>query len=251
VLLSLFFRNTGAFIVGPVITVGEEHPFAVSSRHVEGGGVIYIDAPLMTRAQIGRIFSLSRANFTVDMEVPSAFFGVVCQIIPSHTVAELYTAVGLQKQGKSLFYRDLQEHLKHSSDRFVVAPGIRGLVMVVFTLPSYPYVFKLIRDSFRPPKQTSRAEERGKYLSVKHHERAGRMADPLEHSDVAFPLDLFEPSLLTELGLQCGSIIERSGAQLIIKHSYIERRMTPLDVDFESADDASAARAICSARLSG
>ena len=244
VLSSLFFRNTGAYMVGRVINGNEEHPFAVSLRHVAGGGAIHIDALLLTSAQIGRIFSHSRAYFTVDMEVPSAVVGFLRRLMPTHTAAELYAAVGLHKQGKTLFYRDLHEHLKHSSDRFVVAPGIRGLVMVVFTLPSFPYVFKLIRDTFRPPKQTSREEVQRKYLYVKYHDRVGRMADTLEYSDVAFPLARLDPVLLEELESQCGSIVARDGDRLIIRHLYIERRMTPLDLFLNDADDARARSAI-------
>ena len=244
VLSSLFFRNTGAFVVGRVLNGSDEHPFAVSLRHVAGRRSIYMDALLLTSAQIGRIFNLSRAYFTVDMEVPSAFVGFLRQLMPTHTAAELYTAVGLQKQGKTLLYRDLHEHLKHSSDRFVVAPGVRGLVMVVFTLPSFPFVFKLIRDEFRPPKQSSRAEVRGKYLWVKHHDRAGRMADTLEYSDVAFPLERFDSLLLAELETQCGSIVERDGDRLIVRHLYIERRMTPLDVFLAAVDEPQARSAL-------
>ena len=37
------------------------------------------------------------------------------------------------------------------NDRFVQAEGTRGMVMIVFTLPSYDVVFKLIRDHFDQP----------------------------------------------------------------------------------------------------
>ena len=73
--------------------------------------------------------------------------------MPTKPRSELYTALGLGKQGKTLFYRDLLHHLHHSQDLFVEAPGTRGLVMHVFNLPSYPYVFKVIKDVFGPSKQ--------------------------------------------------------------------------------------------------
>ena len=244
VLSSLFYRGTGAYLVGRVINGNDTHPFAVAIRHVEGGGRLYLDTLLLTSAQIGRLFNLSRAYFTVDMEVPSAFVRFLQGLMPAHTAAELYTSVGLQKQGKTLFYRDLQEHLKHSTDRFVVAPGIRGMVMLVFTLPSFPYVFKVIRDSFRPPKQTSRAEVRQKYQMVKHHDRVGRMADTLEYSDVALPLARIDREILAELETTCGSVVERDGERLVIGHLYIERRMTPLDMFLRDADEEKARQAI-------
>jgi isocitrate dehydrogenase kinase/phosphatase len=139
-------------------------------------------------------------------------------------------AVGLAKQGKTLFYRDLHYHLKHSTDQFVVAPGIKGMVMLVFTLPSFPYVFKLIRDRFAPPKDIDRQTVKDKYLMVKLHDRVGRMADTLEYSLVALPLGRFHPALLEELKRECGSIVEVDGDALVLGHVYIERRMQPLNL---------------------
>ncbi len=116
--------------------------------------------------------------------------------MPGKLKAEIYTSVGLQKQGKNLFYRDLLHHLSHSSDQFIIAPGIKGLVMLVFTLPSFPYVFKLIKDHFPPPKDTTRAQIQEKYQLVKRHDRLGRMADTLEYSSVALPRSRIDDALL-------------------------------------------------------
>jgi isocitrate dehydrogenase kinase/phosphatase len=143
--------------------------------------------------------------------------------------------LGLQKQGKTLFFRDLMEHMKHSSDTFVVAPGAKGMVMAVFTLPSFPYVFKVIRDWFEPPKDTDRRRVQDKYLLVKYHDRVGRLADTLEYTNVALPLERFDPALVAELGRVAASSVEIDGEQLVIRHVYIERRMTPLDVYMRDA----------------
>jgi isocitrate dehydrogenase kinase/phosphatase len=117
--------------------------------------------------------------------------------------------------------------------------------MLVFTLPSFPYVFKLIRDRFAPPKDTDRQAVMGKYLLVKLHDRVGRMADTLEYSRVALPLDRFDPALVEELRRECESLIEldhggsaapdsaRQGGELVLGHVYIERRMQPLNLHIE------------------
>lgn len=241
---SLFFRNKGAYIVGRILNGTMEQPFAVPIRHAADGRALVLDALLLESQHLGTLFSLARAYFMVDMDVPSATVGFLRQLMPSKPAAELFTAVGLQKQGKTLFYRDLFEHLKHSSDSFVVAPGARGMVMMVFTLPSFPYVFKLIRDEFEPPKQTTREEVKAKYLLVKYHDRVGRMADTMEYSDVAFPLARFEPKLLAELERSCAGSLERDGDRLIIKHLYIERRMVPLDLWLRRAGEEQAGHAI-------
>lgn len=118
------------------------------------------------------------------------------------------------------------------------APGVRGMVMIVFTLPSFPFVFKVIRDHFEPPKDVDRQKVKDQYVLVKHHDRVGRMADTLEYSNVAFPSSRFDPTLLRELEASAPSQLERDGERLIIRHLYIERRLTPLDLDVRSADDA-------------
>ena len=103
------------------------------------------------------------------------------------------------------------------------------MVMLVFALPSFPFVFPLIRDHFDPPKTSSREDVRGKYQLVKYHDRVGRLADTLEYSNVAIPLDRIEPSLMKELRATSESSIELVDKNLVISHIYIERRMEPLD----------------------
>jgi isocitrate dehydrogenase kinase/phosphatase len=232
VLESLFFRNKGAYVVGRLINGHREVPFAVPILQ-NARGELYLDALLMGEDQLLVLFSFARAYFFVDMEVPAAYVSFLRWLMPKKPRAEIYMAVGLAKQGKTLFYRDLHHHLRHSTDKFTVAPGIEGMVMLVFTLPSFPYVFKLIRDRFAPPKEIDRQGVKDKYLMVKLHDRVGRMADTLEYSLVALPLERFEPGLVDKLKRECGSIIEIDGGDLVIGHVYIERRMQPLNLYVE------------------
>jgi isocitrate dehydrogenase kinase/phosphatase len=152
--------------------------------------------------------------------------------------------VGLQKHGKTLFFRDFLHHLKHSRDKFIIAPGIKGLVMTVFTLPSYPYVFKVIRDKIAASKDTDRQKVKQKYWLVKHHDRVGRMTDILEYSDVAFPRDRFSEELIAELQAVAPGTIVFENNHIVVKHLYIERRMVPLNLYLEHADDAQRTHAI-------
>jgi len=232
VLGSLFFRNKGAYIVGRIINAQRELAFAVPILQNERGE-LYLDALLVGEDQLLVLFSFARAYFFVDMEVPAAFVSFLRWLMPRKPRAELYMAVGLAKQGKTLFYRDLHYHLRHSTDRFVTAPGIRGMVMLVFTLPSFPYVFKVIRDRFAPPKDIDPQAVKDKYQMVKLHDRVGRMADTLEYSLVALPLNRFEKELLQELRRECASVVELDGDELVIGHVYIERRMRPLNMHVE------------------
>ena len=243
VLTSLFFRNKGAYVVGRIINGFTEVPFALPILH-DDQGQLTIDAALFGEEDLQILFSFARAYFMVDMEVPSAYVQFLRSLMPRKPRAEIYNALGLAKQGKTLFYRDFLQHLWHSTDQFRIAPGIKGMVMLVFDLPSFPYVFKLIKDYYPPQKDTTREQVKGKYLLVKQHDRVGRMADTLEYSEVAFPRDRFSDELIAEIEKFAPSQLEisdRDGdgqTEVIIKHLYIERRMIPLNIYLQEALDA-------------
>ncbi len=234
VLSSLFFRNKGAYLVGKVINGYRELPFALPILHTKAGQLA-IDTVLFGEEEMLLLFSFARAYFMVDMEVPSAYVQFLRTLMPRKPRSEIYSALGLQKQGKNLFYRDFLAHLRHSSDQFRIAPGIKGMVMLVFDLPSFPCVFKVIKDFYPPPKDTTRELIKSKYLLVKQHDRVGRMADTLEYSNVAFPRARFDNELVAELQKFCPSLLEEDGGELVIRHVYIERRMIPLNIYLQEA----------------
>jgi isocitrate dehydrogenase kinase/phosphatase len=235
VLATLFYRNKGAYVVGKGINGNRIYPFVVPILYNRKGELV-LDTVLFDPTLITVLFSFTRAYFMVDMEVPSAYVRFLRTLLPNKPRSEIYTILGLLKLGKAAFYRDFLHHLKHSSDRFEVAPGIRGLVMMVFALPSFPYVFKVIKDYFPPPKDTTRALVKEKYLLVKYHDRVGRMADTWEYSLVAFPRSRFSEDLLAELKRVAPSMIEEEGDEIIIRHLYIERRMVPLNMWLSEAE---------------
>ncbi len=237
VLSSPFFRNKGAYLVGKLVNGNLSFGFVIPVLH-NRSNQLFLDTVLTDTGLITLLFSFTRAYFLVDMEVPSAYVKFLRTILPAKPRSELYTVLGLHKQGKAAFYRDFLHHLEHSSDSFAIAPGIRGLVMVVFALPSFPYVFKVIKDHFPAPKETTRELVKEKYLLVKYHDRVGRMADTLEYSNVAFPRSRFSDELLAELKQVAPSLIEEDHDQIIVRHLYIERRMTPLNIWLTEAEAA-------------
>jgi isocitrate dehydrogenase kinase/phosphatase len=246
VLSNLFFRNKGCYIVGKLINGYTEAGFALPVLH-SAEGKLRIDAALFGEDDLLRLFSFARAYFMVDMEIPSAYVQFLSSMMPRKPRNELYNALGLAKQGKTLFYRDFLHHLQHSSDKFRIAAGIKGMVMLVFDLPSYPYVFKVIKDFFPHQKETTREQVKAKYQLVKQHDRVGRMADTLDYGDVAFPHERFSDALIAELQQFAPSQLEisdRDGdgrTEVILKHVYIERRMIPLNLYLQEAFDAGGA----------
>lgn len=233
---SLFYRNKGGYLLGKIINGYHEYPFAIPILHDEAGGLC-ADTILLDARQLGSLFSFNRAYFMIDCEVPSALVQFLQTVLPQKPKAELYSMIGLQKHGKALFYRNFKQHLKHSTDDFILAPGIKGLVMLVFTLPSYPYVFKLIKDVISPPKEVDKEIVEKKYQLVKKHDRVGRMADTLEFSNVAFPRARFTQELIDEITKLAPTEISYEGDNIIIKHAYIERRMMPLNMYLHDATE--------------
>ena len=234
VLGSAFYRNKAAYVVGKVVNGAQEWPFIVPVLHGEDGRLT-LDTILLDPTGISILFSLSRAYFMVDMDVPSGYVQFLRSMLPAKPRSELYTALGLGKQGKTLFFRDLLHHLHHSQDQFVEAPGTRGQVMHVFNLPSYPYVFKVLKDVFGSSKTSNHETVKQKFRMVKDVDRVGRMADAVEFRDLALPRARFAPALLEQLDRLAGTSIEHDGDNVIVKHCYVERRMTPLNIYLETA----------------
>lgn len=240
VINTLFYRNKAAYMVGKAINGHDEFPFALALLNNEKGEV-YVDALLIGEDFVSQLFGFSYAYFMVHHPVPSAIVHFLHILMPRRKSEGLYSAIGFHKQGKTNFYRAFLHHLDYSDDDLILAPGIPGMVMSVFTLPSYPYVFKVIRDRFAPPKEISREQVEEKYQLVKQHDRVGRMADMLEFSHVVLPLNRFTPDLLEDLKNTCASSVKfikdkNSEDQIMLDHVYIERRMLPLNMELELAE---------------
>jgi len=199
-----------------------------------------VDAVLLTENEASIVFSFTRSSFHVDVEAPHDVIRFLKSIMPVKRVAELYIALGYNKHGKAELYRDLVHHLQRSTDKFAIAPGDRGMVMLVFTMPSYDVVFKVIRDTFAYPKTTTRRQVMDRYQLVFKHDRAGRLVDAQEFEYLAFPRDRFSDDLLTELADGAASSVIIEDNRVIVKHLYTERRVTPLNLHLWHVDEAAA-----------
>ena len=236
VLKSLFFRNKAAYLVGRVISGELSIPFVIPIIHGQQG--LYVDTVLHTIDDISIVFSFSRSYFMVYASVPSQYVAFLHQLMPHKEIFELYMAIGMPKHGKSEFYRFAVRETVESSDEYVIAPGIKGMVMLVFTRPGFDYVYKVIKDRFTPPKEMSRQHVKDCYRMVKLHSRAGRMADTQEFNNLAFDRRRFSEELMAELKKEVPSLIKEKGNTLILEHVYIERKMTPLNLYLRNASDS-------------
>ncbi|WP_079229274.1 bifunctional isocitrate dehydrogenase kinase/phosphatase [Pseudomonas putida] len=241
--VPVLYRNKGAYLVGRLYNSDEQWPLVIALLHREGHG-IEADALITDEAEVSIIFSFTRSYFMADVPVPAEFVNFLKRILPGKHIAELYTSIGFYKQGKSEFYRALINHLASSDDRFVMAPGVRGMVMSVFTLPGFNTVFKIIKDRFSPSKTVDRATVIDKYRLVKSVDRVGRMADTQEFADFRFPRGKFEPECLAELLEVAPSTVALEGDTVLVRHCWTERRMTPLNLYLEQASEGQVLEAL-------
>ena len=256
VLTSLFYRNKSAYIVGRFLKNGETYPFILPLLHPDGRGIL-IDALLLEADQVTSIFSYHRSYFLADITVPSDMVDFLKTFMPTKAISELYNAIGFEKHGKTVFYRELMRHFRKTAlgagpqvqrqvveEQFVTAPGIAGMVMYVFTMPTLNMVFKIIRDKFAPPKQVTPKIVKEKYDLVKRHDRVGRMADSYLFEKLSLPLDRFAPECLAELRETAASKVEVTESAVLISHVYVEKKMTPLNIYIEQSEEADSRKAL-------
>ncbi len=229
----VFYRGKGAYLVGRLVRGPGFIPFAVAL--LNRGGRVWVDAVLCEEDEISVVFSFTRSYFHVDVESPGGMIRYLKRLMPRKPVAELYISLGYNKHGKTELYRNLLRHLESSGDRFETARGDKGMVMVVFTMPGYDVVFKVIRDRFGPAKTVTREDVRSKYQFVFEHDRAGRLVDVQEYEHLEFARDRFAPDILDELLTEASELVRAEGDRIVIRHLYTERRVTPMNLFLREA----------------
>lgn len=235
-LKSVFYRGKAAYLIGRICMPDETIPFVIALR-INRFHQIFVDALLTDRKDLSVIFGFARSYFMADSQYPAEVVAFLQELLPNKKQFELYMSLGFYKHGKTEFYRNYKAHVERTDDLFALAPGIKGLVMTVFHLPSYGVVFKVIKDEFAESKKITREHVKDRYRLVKTSDRVGRMADTHEYVNFTFPLDRFDSELLTYLKETCAGSIEINENNLIIKHLYIERRMTPLNLYLRDETD--------------
>ncbi len=237
-LKPVFYRSKSAYLIGRICMPDETLPFVIplsitEARNAGEKHKIVVEALLTERQDLSVVFSFARAYFMADTQHPAEVVAFLHELLPHKKKFELYIALGLYKHGKTVFYRNFLAHLEETNDQFAIAPGIRGLVMAVFHLPSYGVVFKIIKDEFPESKKITRQHVKDCYKLVKMTDRVGRMADTHEYVNFRLPRHRIEQALIDELLDCCASSIEINDEEVIIKHLYIERKMTPLNIFLE------------------
>jgi isocitrate dehydrogenase kinase/phosphatase len=238
----VFYRGIVAYLVGRVRTTSHFLPIVIALTNSEQG--VWVDAVLLTENEVSIVFSFARSYFLVEVQRPRAMVFFLRSLMPLKPISELYISLGYSKHGKTELYRDLTRHLANSSDKFVIAPGERGMVMIVFTLSSFDVVFKIIKDTFDYPKTTTRKEVMDHYHLVFRHDRCGRLVDAQEFEHLRFDKSRFSPELLDELLSVAAKTVSVDGDSVVIKHLYTERKVVPLNLYVKQVQAESAVEVV-------
>jgi isocitrate dehydrogenase kinase/phosphatase len=238
----VLYRGRAAYLIGAIGAGATTLPLAFAIHNTSRG--LVVGAVLLEPDDISVLFSYTRSSFLVDAPRPAALVAYIQSLIPHRKTGELYTAIGFHKHGKTERYRDLRRFIESSGEHFDFARGIRGMVMIVFTLPGYDTVFKIIRDRFPYPKQTTRGQVMAKYRLVFRHDRAGRLIDAREFEHLKFSQDRFTAELLSELATQARRSVAIDGDTVTLHHVYVERKVVPLDIYVRESNPVKARAAI-------
>lgn len=239
---TFFYQSARAYMIGRIILQDEVIPIVIAFKNTDDG--IDVDAVLLSEEEVSIVFSYTRSYYFAD---PNSVVGTVHfihSILPRKPIDELYTVLGRLRQGKTERYRTFFKHLENTRDKFEHTEGDKGLVMIVFTLPSYDLVFKVMRDRFGYPKTISHAEVIEKYKLVSKHDRAGRLIDTQEFLNLEFPINRFSDDLKKELLEEASNLVKIADGNLLFSQVYIERRVRPLNLYIRTANRKDAELAI-------
>lgn len=238
----VFYRNKGAYLVGKISKGNVHIPVVLPLLHHDDG--VAVDGVLLSKDEIAVIFSFSRSYFFVESDSPVDLIHFLRPLMSHKNLSELYASIGYDRHSKTVLFKEIHQHLERSDDQFVVAPGTKGMVMAVFTLPGFPVVFKVIRDKFGPTKNFDRQHVIDSYRIVLMHDRVGRMADAQEYEGMKLELARFSKPVLDELLTECANTCHVEGDRLVIRHLFTEKKLVPLNLFLETASPDKAEKVV-------
>lgn len=234
VLKRPFYRNKAAFLIGRIVAGEKTVPMVFVLSNSKHG--LFIDSVLTEEADLSNVFTSARSNFHTDTNGYRETFDFLESIAPTRPKAYIYSSIGFIHPGKLVLVKELRAHMAATGERFEVAPGVPGTVMAVFTLPTFRYVFKVIRDVSTKETFRGRRHIVGQYWRVHRMDRVGRMLDIMTFHNLRFRRSDFQPSLLEELLKVAPDSVKTEGEDVIFKYVYAQRQIAPLDVYLAAAD---------------
>lgn len=227
-LRSAFYRNKAAYLIGRIVSGNVIVPLVLVLVNPEEG--IGIDGVLSQEADLCNIFTSARSNFHTNTTGYREIFDFLESIAPTRPKAYIYTSIGFIHPGKLQLVHELRNHMAQTQEKFDVAKGVPGTVMIVYALPTFSYVFKVIRDV--STKETFRGHRHvvGQYWRVHRMDRVGRMLDIMTFHNLRFAKSSFGEELLDELLRDAPSSVRIENGEIVFRYLYAARRIIPLDL---------------------
>ena len=240
----LFFRDREAYLVGKLRAGSCELPVVFALRHEERG--ITVDAVLAGREDMRNILFVStRSTFHVRTDAYREVLAFLDTLAPERGHPAMCAVLGFTHPARVALNQRLRRHLRETGERFTPTPGRVGMAMVVFSPPSFPYVFKVIRDFSSKQAWMGRAHIMEIYRWVHEMNRGRLMLDAWLYRNLHFPREFFDEQVLRELVANAPSSVRLDGNTVVLKHVYAQRRVQPLSTFFDQVRDrASRERAI-------
>lgn len=228
VLKTVFYRNKGAYLVGILVIGGKERPLLIPLTNGDGG--IRVDAVLTDEISANSIFSNTRANFHVRTESYRELVDFLSRVLPWRERSELYSSIGFIHPAKLELVRDLRAHLAGTSEKLGTPPGTSGTAMIAFAPPSFPYLFKIVRDKSYKDGFLGREGIMKLYRYVHLIDRFGAMLDPVIFRNLRFKRTEVDPVLLERLLQEASETVSIDGEWVMFKVLIAQRKVVPLDI---------------------
>jgi isocitrate dehydrogenase kinase/phosphatase len=235
-LRPVFYRDREAYLVGELMSRGRTLPVVLALRNEETG--IRVDAVLTGKEDMRNILFIStRSTFHIHTGDYREVLSFLDALAPERGHPAMCAVLGFTHPARVVLNQRLQRHLRETGERFSRTPGREGTAMVVFAPPSFPYVFKVIRDFSSKAGWTGRARIMDLYRWVHEINRGRLMLDAWLYRNLDFPRRHFDDGVLQELLASAPNSVRIEGDRVILKHVYAQRRVQPLNQFFEENRD--------------
>jgi isocitrate dehydrogenase kinase/phosphatase len=244
ILSPVFFRDQEAYVVGMLRSATAESPVVLALTN-EGTGIA-VDAVLTGKEDMRNILFVStRSTFLVRTDRYREVLNFLDALAPERGHPAMCAVLGFTHPARVALNQRLRRHFSETGERFVRAPGRTGMAMVVFSPPSFPYVFKIIRDISSKRSWTGSAHIKDVYRWVHEINRGRLMLDAWLYRNLHFPRRIFDEAVLEDLLGSAPLSVRLDGDMVVLKHVYAQRKVLPLNTFFDqTADRALRERAI-------
>jgi len=235
-LRPVFYRDREAYLVGELMSRGRKLPVVLALRNEEAG--VRVDAVLTGKEDMRNILFVStRSTFHVQTDNYREALSFLDTLAPERGHPAMCAVLGFTHPARVALNQRLQRHLMETGEQFSRTPGRAGMAMVVFAPPSFPYVFKVIRDFSSKTGWTGRTRIMDLYRWVHEINRGRLMLDAWLYRNLDFPRHHFDDGVVQELLASAPNSVRLEGDRIILKHVYAQRRVQPLNTFFDETRD--------------